>query len=98
MRRRKGWGWEVGRGPHTSSKQCGDDRNMVGAGRQVQWCVAQAVLLVGVGPMVQEQLHNLVAAIAGSKMEGCPAFVISRAGIRAIFQQLLHCFYVIGIG
>lgn len=70
---------------------------MVGAGRQVQWGVAQTILLVGVSPMVQEQLHNLVIAIAGSKMEGCSAFVISCTGIRTIFQKLLHCFYVIGI-
>lgn len=35
-------------------------------------------------------LTNLVIAIAGSKMEGCSAFVISCTGIRTIFQQLLH--------
>lgn len=71
---------------------------MVGTGRQVQWCVPQPISLVGISPVVQEQLHNLVIAIAGSEVQSCASLVIGCTGIRSIFQQLLHCFHIVGIG
>lgn len=40
--------------------------------------------------MVQEQLHDLVVAIAGGEVQSCAALVVSCTGISAIFQKLLH--------
>lgn len=48
--------------------------------------------------MVQKQLDDVIIAIAGGKVQGCPAFVICSTRVSSILQELLHCVQVIAIG
>lgn len=35
-------------------------------------------------------LTDVIVAIAGGKVQGCPAFVIRSTGVSSILQELLH--------
>lgn len=46
-------------------------------------------MLLGIhqGPMVQEQMGNMVIAILGFKMQWGPAILICQVGISTVFQE-----------